>query len=334
MARSCFPTCWPAPTTSRCTMEGFKTYEQKGLKLGATERLALRPITLDVGAAQRAGHGAGGGGAGADHQRARGRAWSTGEKMDDIALKGRDFAGYLKLLPGVIDTSNREAPGWDSMGGLSINGRSGGSTSPTTASPTRTPGRTAATTPRRRSTRSPKSASRPRTSRPSTAAAPARRSPSSPAAARRTSTAASAYYKRDDALNGNEFSRRQQCDSGKTAQCDPPLYQFDNTAWTLGGPVLVPGTDFNKGRNKLFFFFSQDILVAHRPGQPESAPDADRARAPGRFLADVRQPGPAGLHPRSAAVAATAAATDRRAGLLPGQRDSGEPDRSGRRRRC
>ena len=41
-------------------------------------------------------------------------------------MKGRDFASYLKLLPGVVDTSAREAPGWGSMGGLSINGRSGG----------------------------------------------------------------------------------------------------------------------------------------------------------------------------------------------------------------
>ena len=49
----------------------------------------------------------------------------TASKIDDIALKGRDFAGNLKLLPGVVDTSAREAPGWGSMGGLSINGRSG-----------------------------------------------------------------------------------------------------------------------------------------------------------------------------------------------------------------
>ena len=41
-------------------------------------------------------------------------------------MKGRDFASYLKLLPGVVDTSAREAPGWGSMGGLSINGRPGG----------------------------------------------------------------------------------------------------------------------------------------------------------------------------------------------------------------
>ena len=29
----------------------------------------------------------------------------------------------LKVLPGVIDTSAREAPGWGSMQNLSINGR-------------------------------------------------------------------------------------------------------------------------------------------------------------------------------------------------------------------
>ena len=34
----------------------------------------------------------------------------TRDTMDDIALKGRDPAGLLKLLPGVIDTRNREAP--------------------------------------------------------------------------------------------------------------------------------------------------------------------------------------------------------------------------------
>ena len=88
-----------------------------------------------------------------------------------------------------------------------------------------------------------------------------------------------AFYKRDDKWNGNEFQRQQQCDLGVIAQCDPPLYDFDNTAWTLGGPVLIPGTDFNKGRNKLFFFWSQDILARTDPGHVEPAPDADRARA-------------------------------------------------------
>ena len=30
--------------------------------------------------------------------------------------------------------------------------------------------------------------------------------------------------------------------------------------------MLIPGSDFNKGRNKLFFFFSQDILQRTDPG--------------------------------------------------------------------
>ena len=91
-----------------------------------------------------------------------------------------------------------------------------------------------------------------------------------------------------------------------TAQCEPPDYDFDNGAWTLGGPVLIPGTSFNRGRNKLFFFWSQDLLARTDPGglNERRMPTAlERQR---RLLADVRQPGPAGLHPRSAARRATA----------------------------
>ena len=51
------------------SIEGFKSYEQKGLVLGATERLALRAIASRGRCADRAGHGAGRGDAGADQQR-------------------------------------------------------------------------------------------------------------------------------------------------------------------------------------------------------------------------------------------------------------------------
>ena len=106
-------------------MEGFKSFEQKGLVVGATERVGLKTITLQVG--------------GLSEQvvvqaespqvqttNAARSGLVTRQQIDDIAVKGRDFASYLKLLPGVVDTSAREAPGWGSMGGLSINGRSGG----------------------------------------------------------------------------------------------------------------------------------------------------------------------------------------------------------------
>jgi hypothetical protein len=38
------------------------------------------------------------------------------------------------------------------------------------------------------------------------------------------------------------------------------VYRYDNYGYTFGGPLIVPGTRFNKSRNKLFFFWSHDLL--------------------------------------------------------------------------
>ena len=88
----------------------------------STERVRLRAIALDVGGMTETVSVQ----AEAVQVQTTNGARSgliTRENIEDIALKGRDFAGLLKLLPGVIDTRNREAPGWESMNNLSINGR-------------------------------------------------------------------------------------------------------------------------------------------------------------------------------------------------------------------
>ena len=104
-------------------VQGFKSYEQKGIVLGATERVALRAITLEVGALEETVSVVSEATLVQTTNGAR-SALITRENIEDIALKGRDFAGMLKMLPGVIDTSAREAPGWGSMGGTSrINGQ-------------------------------------------------------------------------------------------------------------------------------------------------------------------------------------------------------------------
>ena len=246
-------------------VQGFKSYEQKGIVVGATERVALRAITLEVGTLEETVSVV----SEATLVQTNGGARSgliTRDNIDNIALKGRDFAGMLKILPGVVDTSAREAPGWGSMGGLTINGRSGGfnfsydgvtnkdtgSNSGNYAAPALD------------------SIAEVRVQASNFQAEYGRSSGATISVITRSGTkdfhGTAAFYKRDDKWNGNEFLRKQQCGLGVTAQCDPPLYDFDNTAWTLGGPVLIPGTDFNKGRNKLFFFWSQDILARTDPG--------------------------------------------------------------------
>ena len=246
-------------------MDGFKAYEQKGINVGSTERVALRAIALEVGGvaetvtvqaesvqvqtttAARSG-------------------MITRDNIEDISLKGRDVAGMLKLLPGVIDTANREAPGWGSMGGgLSINGRTSfnfsydgvtnkdtGSNSGNYAAPALD------------------SIGEVRVQTSNFQAEYGRSSGATITVVTRSGSkdfhGSAAYYKRDDSLNANEFARKQACAGGQAIQCAPPLYAFDNEAWTLGGPVLIPGSGFNKSRNKLFFFFSQDILQRTDPG--------------------------------------------------------------------
>jgi carboxypeptidase family protein len=246
-------------------MDGFKTYEQKGIALGATERIGLRAIALEVGtlsenvtvkaeaalvqttSAARSG-------------------LVTRDQIDDIAVKGRDFAAYLKLLPGVIDTSAREAPGWGSMGGLSINGRGGGFNFSYDGVTNKDTGSNSG------NYQAPAldSIGEVRVQTSNFQAEYGRSSGATITVITRAGTkdfhGSAAYYKRDTSLNGNEFQRRQQCGLGQLLQCKAPLYEFDNTAWTLGGPVLIPGSDFNRGRNKLFFFWSQDLLARTDPG--------------------------------------------------------------------
>jgi hypothetical protein len=283
-------------------VEGFKTYEQKGIVLGATERLSLRQITLEVGQLAETITVKSEAALVQTSNAAR-SALVDREKIEDIALKGRDFAGYLKLIPGVVDTSAREAPGWGSMGGLSINGRSGGfnfsydgvtnkdtgSNSGNYAAPALD------------------SIAEVRVQTSNFQAEYGRSSGATITVVTRSGSkdfrGSAAYYKRDDDWNGNEFARRRACAAGTTGQCDPPQYTFDNAAWTLGGPVMFPGTSFNRQRNKLFFFWSQDWLERTDPGglnerrmptQLERAGDFSQTRDLNGSLIFIRDPNLAG----------------------------------------
>ena len=259
-----FPDLFAGKYDLTVTVSGFKTYEQKGIELGSTERLGLRTIALEVGGLSetvtvqseavqvQTTNGARSG-------------LITRENIDDIALKGRDFAGMLKLLPGVIDTRNREAPGWENMNNLSINGRTSFNFSydGVTNKDTGQNGANYAAP-------ALDSIAEIRVQTSNFQAEYGRSSGATITVITRSGSkdfrGSAAYYKRDKGLNGNEFLRRQQCRAGQTGNCQAADYTFDNTAWTLGGPVLIPGTSFNKDRNKLFFFWSQDWLARTDPG--------------------------------------------------------------------
>lgn len=78
----------------------------------------------------------------------------------------------------------------------------------------------------------------------------------------------SAYeYFRNAALNANDWSRNTgnskgvSCDDPKNEKesfCRPNPFRYNQYGYNFNGPVVIPGTGFNKDRSKLFFLWGQE----------------------------------------------------------------------------
>jgi hypothetical protein len=239
------------------TMSGFKTYQQTDVVLSANERLALRAIVLEVGQLEET--------IAVTAEAARVQTTSgersgliTQQQLQDISLKGKDYMGMLRLLPGVVDTQNREAPGWNNLGGLSINGGRNntinltydGVTNLDTGSntgPFLAPGLD--------------SIAEIKVLTSNYQAEYGRSSGGTINVVTKSGTrqlrGGGFYAKRDDAFNANEWQ------NNKFGREKPP-YKFDYSGYNIGGPIVFP--NFNGARDKLFFFWNQEFLPRTNPG--------------------------------------------------------------------
>lgn len=86
-------------------------------------------------------------------------------------------------------------------------------------------------------------------------------------------------YMRNSAFNANSWGRNNStlqatapCSDpvNKTASyCRPSPFRYNQFGWNFSGPVLLPFTNFNRSRGKLFFMFSQEWVHA-RSGSTSS----------------------------------------------------------------
>src|SRR5260221_452133 len=65
------------------------------------------------------------------------------------------------------------------------------------------------------------------------------------------------YFKRNEVLNANDFFNNRL---GRLR----PRYRFDTWNYQIGGPVYIPGK-FNRNKDKLFFFWSQEYWPLSTP---------------------------------------------------------------------
>lgn len=237
---------------------GFKAYDQKGIALAAAERLAIREIRLEVGNVSTTVE-VSGEAARVQTASSERAALVNPTQIENTPVRGRDYLSLLKLLPGVAST-DRDSPGWGSANAIVNGGRAGqplvtldGIASQDTGGGVATGGYLA----------------------PSIDAVGEVKMLLSTYQAEYGARAGgtmnviikngtpefhgSAYYfKRNEAFNANSWFNNAQ-------NFKRPLYRYDNPGYTIGGPLIIPGTGFNKSRSKLFFFWSHDIFIRNLP---------------------------------------------------------------------
>src|SRR5215471_6598149 len=257
----------PGQYSIRISREGFKVYAQTAISVSANEKVALHDIRLVVGDVASTisvmGESA--------HVETDSSDRAIGINTTQIAntpVRGRDYLGVLEALPGIVDLNNHDVPGWNS-GMPTINGGQTGQvfiqldgvgsqdsgalfnngylapsldainevmvmvSNYSAAYGSRGGGQIMVTTKN----------------------------------GTREFHGSAYFFHRNEGLNANEFiNNASGLNAAGQQLLNRPLYRYNNEGGTFGGPLLVPGTRFNRSRTKLFFFFSEDYLGFLQPG--------------------------------------------------------------------
>jgi hypothetical protein len=236
--------------------KGFKRYEESSVIVPSAERVVLNRIELQVGDMTQTIE------VQAETARLQTQSAERGglislDQTQNVPLKGRDYLGLLKLLPGIIDTQNRNAPGWNNLSSVSVNGGRTGTLNLTLDGV---------------SSLDTGSMTGPYLAPSVDAVAEIKVLLSNYQAEYGRSSGGTIntviksggkefhggayYFLRNEALNANEFFRNRD-------NLPRPQYRFNYPGYFLGGPA--PIGKLNKDRDKLFFFWSQEFLPRKYP---------------------------------------------------------------------
>jgi hypothetical protein len=222
---------------------GFKKYEQRDIQVYASDRISLGDIVLEVGGLTETVTVE----ATAATIQAQGADRSsvlTGKQVVDIALNGRNFLDLARVVPGVVYTGG--------LGGIMANGNRGNQNNLTvdgvTNVDTGSNGGQLATM----------NIDQIADFKLLTNAQPAEFGRSSGAQIQVITKSGTKdfhgtgyWFWRHESLNANLWRNNIE---GRQR----PLERRTQTGFNIGGPVLLPGTRFNRNKDKLFFFVGME----------------------------------------------------------------------------
>ncbi len=244
----------PGSYSIRITQPGFKTYGQKGIVVAAQERVDLHEIRLEIGDVATSVEVT----ANAVHVATDSSDRSIAinlQQILDTPTRGRNPLNIIMTLPGVQTVASNDYRGWSGGGIPGVNGgvqgqiilnfdgaasQDSGNLNPGYISP------------------SVDAISEVKLLVSNYTAEYGGRTAGQLTLTTKAGTpqfhGSAYYYWRHESFNANSFF-------GNKTGVPRTRYRYQNPGGTIGGPLIIPGTGFNKSRQKLFFFFSYDKLL-------------------------------------------------------------------------
>jgi carboxypeptidase family protein len=119
-----FPDIFPADYDLKVRLAGFKTYVQNGITVGTLEKVDLHTIKLEVGDIATAVE--------VKAEAARVVTDSSDhatdvnlKQLEETPIRGRNWEGFIKDLPGVIDMGTYDQRGWNGNSAVINGGQQG-----------------------------------------------------------------------------------------------------------------------------------------------------------------------------------------------------------------
>ncbi len=242
----------PGSYSIHIAQPGFKAYDQRGITVSAVEKVDLHDITLQVGDVSTAIEVQ----AQAVHVAtdSSDRAATVGlTQIQDTVTRGRDFMALLSTLPGTFDLNSYDTRGWGTGSPTLLGGQIGQKLLTVDGAASQDSGN------RDFGYIAPSvdAIGEVRVLMANYNAEYGARSGGQMNVIIKSGTnsfhGSGYFYFRNEALNANEFF------NNKTG-VPRPMYRYQNVGGTIGGPFIIPGTNFNKSHTRLFWFFSYDYL--------------------------------------------------------------------------
>jgi hypothetical protein len=249
----------PGSYSIRIAQRGFKAYEQRGIVVAAQERVDLHEIHLDIGDVSTSVEVSAQTVHVATDSSDRSIAINL-QQIVDTPTRGRNPLNVIMTLPGVQTVASNDYRGWNGGGIPGVNGgqqgqiilnvdgaasQDSGNLNPGYISP------------------SMDSVSEVKLLTSNYTAEYGGRTAGQLTLTTKNGTTqfhgSLYYYWRHESFNANTFFNNK-------TNVVRPRYRYQNPGGTIGGPLIIPGTNFNKSRQKLFFFFSYDKMVNNTVG--------------------------------------------------------------------